>query len=245
MKLKIEIQEQPDDSTCGPTCLHSVYNYYQNNIGLDDVIKSTKTLDDGGTLGVLLGLDALKRGFDTRLYTLNLKVFDPSWANLDAGELIEKLEKQLAFKNDKKFQDASKAYVEYLKNGGELLLQNLTTKLIKKYLSDGYPILTGLSATYLYQTPRELYLSNNQSIYDDLKGEPLGHFVVLFGIREKYIYVADPYRGNPFTKSSYYKVEADRLLSAILLGILTYDANLLIIKPKNEENHSSNQSQEL
>lgn len=232
MKLKIEIQEQPDDSTCGPTCLHSVYNYYQDNIGLGEVIQSAKTLDDGGTLAVLLGLDALKRGYHAVLHTLNLRIFDPSWINLGSEELIVKLETQLEHKEGKKFHDASRAYIDYLKCGGTLLLQNLTTKLIKKYISDGYPVLTGLSATYLYQTPRELYLSNNQSVYDDLRGEPLGHFVVLFGIVGKYIYVADPYRGNPFTKTNYYKVEADRLLSAILLGILTYDANMLIIKPK-------------
>lgn len=232
MKLNIEIQEQPDDSTCGPTCLHSVYGYYHHNIGLNEVIQSVATLEDGGTLAVMLGIDALKRGYRAALYTFNLRIFDPSWSSLSSEELIAKLEKQLEFKKGKKLTDASHAYIEFLKTGGEILFQNLTTKLIKKYISDGVPVLTGLSATYLYQTAREHYLSNNKSIYDDLRGEPLGHFVVLFGLRGKYIYVADPYRGNPLSKSNYYKVEADRLLSAILLGILTYDANLLIIRPK-------------
>lgn len=232
MKLNIEIQEQPDDSTCGPTCLHSVYNYFQNNIGLKKVIKSVSTLEDGGTLAVMLGVDALKRGYDAYLYTFNLRIFDPSWNELGAKELVKKLEKQLEYKKGKKFSDASHAYIEFLKKGGKILFQNLTTKLIKKYIENGVPVLAGLSATYLYQTPRELYLSNNKSVYDDIRGEPLGHFVVLFGVRDRYIYVADPYRGHPFSKTNYYKVEADRLVTAILLGILTYDANLLIIQPK-------------
>ncbi len=232
MKLDIEIRDQPDDSTCGPTCLHSVYNYYNYSIELEEVIQSVKRMDDGGTLAVLLAQDALKRGFHTSLYTYNLKIFDPLWTTLSNEALIEKLTKQLQYKKGVKFTVASKAYIEYLRLGGELLFDNLTTKLFKKYLEKGYPVLTGLSATYLYQTPREHYPSNEKSIYDDIRGVPLGHFVVLSGIKGKKVYVADPYRGNPFTKENYYKVDANRLLSSILLGIITYDANLLVIKPK-------------
>lgn len=232
MKIKIDIREQPDDSTCGPTCLHSVYNYYNYPIDLDKVIQSVKTLDDGGTLAVLLAQDALRRGFQTVLYTYNLKIFDPSWIDFSNDQLVQKLEEQLNFKKGVKFTEASKAYMEYLKLGGKLRFENLTTKIIKKYVSRKLPVLTGLSATYLYQTQREHYTSNNKSIYDDLKGEPLGHFVVLCGIKGKFVYIADPYRGNPFTKNSYYRVKVERLINSILLGIITYDANLLVIKPK-------------
>jgi len=232
MKIKIDIKEQPDDSTCGPTSLHSVYNYFNYKIELDDVIQSVKTMDDGGTLAVLLAQDALKRGFETTVYSYNLKIFDPLWCSLSNQEIIEKLESQLHYKKGAKFTEASRAYIDYLKLGGKISFDNLTTGIFKKYLSEGYPILAGLSATYLYQTPREYYPKNEVSVYDDIRGEPLGHFVVLCGIKGKYIYVADPYRGNPFTRDSYYKVDANRLLSAILLGIITYDANLLVIKPK-------------
>ena len=242
MKLKIKIKEQPDDSTCGPTCLHSVYNYLGYPISLEKVIQSVKTLEDGGTLAVLLAQDALKRGFDTELYSYNLKIFDPSWASLSNIELIDKLEAQLKYKKGIKFTEASKAYIEFLHLGGELSFKNLTTKIIKGYLSEGWPILTGLSATYLYQTKREFYPSKTNSVYDDLKGEPLGHFVILTGARKNHIYVADPYLENPFTRDHYYDVPADRLLNAILLGIITYDANLLVIKPKNEKNRRRHQS---
>jgi hypothetical protein len=36
---------------------------------------------------------------------------------------------------------------------------------------------------------------------------------------------------NPKYGSQYYKVGIDRLLGAILLGVLTHDANLLVIHP--------------
>ena len=41
--------------------------------------------------------------------------------------------------------------------------------------------------------------------------------------------IADPYQDNPYSKDLYYHVPVGRLINAIMLGIVTYDANLLII----------------
>lgn len=231
MKIPIAISKQPDESTCGPTCLHSVYSYYNYNISLDSVIQSVQALEDGGTLAVLLGIDALKNGFEAKLYTYNLRVFDPTWSGLTNTELIKKLEDQLKVKKGKKFFLASNAYIEFLKSGGKISFENFSTKLIKRYLKDKIPILTGLSATFLYQTAREYFPNQDRSVYDDIKGDPVGHFVVLCGIKGNKIYIADPYQDNPFTNGRYYEVDIERLISAILLGVITYDANLLIITP--------------
>jgi hypothetical protein len=38
---------------------------------------------------------------------------------------------------------------------------------------------------------------------------------------------------NPVSNDHYYMVSIARLLGAVLLGILTHDANLLIIEPTN------------
>ena len=63
---------------------------------------------------------------------------------------------------------------------------------------------------------------------------PAGHFVVLCGYDrvEKTVLVADPYQPNPLAPGQQYVVSIDRVICAILLGILTYDANLLIIQPR-------------
>ena len=112
-------------------------------------------------------------------------------------------------------------------------MEDLTTGLIQSFLDKGTPVLTGLSATYLYHSQREYANDEGQSVYDDLKGEPMGHFVVLMGRSENGdILVADPYKGNPISSNNYYKVSPTRLIHSILLGIVTYDANLLIITPK-------------
>lgn len=68
---------------------------------------------------------------------------------------------------------------------------------------------------------------------DDIKGEPVGHFVVLSGYNKetREVQISDPYRANPYAATGLYSVDIRRLIGAVLLGIVTYDANLLIIRP--------------
>lgn len=231
--MKLKILSQPDDTTCGPTSLHAVYNYLGLEVGLQTLISDIQSLEEGGTLAVLLGLDALKRGFKAEVYTYNLKIFDPSWRNLSSLELIDKLERQLEYKHGKKFRIASEGYINFLKRGGRLHFENLSMNTITNYLSREIPVLAGLSATYLYECKREFEQTSGKIMYDDIRGEPTGHFVVLRGItKNNQIRVADPYLQNPISGDNYYELDPDRLINAIMLGILTYDANLLIITKK-------------
>ncbi len=234
--LPVKILTQPDDITCGPTSLHAVYDYYNDKMKLDEVIKQVSYLEDGGTLAVFLGIHALKKGYEAELYTYNLDVFDPTWFGDENISLIEKLEEQLKYKKGKKFREATEAYIKFLQKGGKLTYRNLTVNLLKSYFDKKLPVLAGLSATYLYQYKREYTNSKNQSIYDDIKGEPMGHFVVLSGYddEKRNVIVADPYKTNPISGDNYYAVKVSRLINSILLGIVTYDANLLIIQPKEE-----------
>lgn len=222
---------QPDVTTCGPTCLHAVYRYLGLDLPLDQIIRETQSLEGGGTLGVLLGIDALKRGFRVTNYTYNLHMFDPSWFSLSRGELDEKLAEQLKVKaSSRKFTRATKAYREFLQLGGNIRLEDLTPRLIRSWLVKGVPILTGLSATYLYQSRREI---QSTMVEDDLLGTPTGHFVVVHGYdkQKKAALVADPDPQAPYSgKHHRYEVAVDRLISAILLGIITYDANFLVIE---------------
>lgn len=228
--LDIRIQPQPDDLTCGPTCLQAVYRHLGQRIDLQQLISEVRGLHDGGTLAVYLGNHALQLGLNARLYSYHLKIFDPSWRGADSQELAGKLEAQLSFKHGKKFEIASRAYIRFLELGGEIAFDDLTPELLDVPFEAGLPILTGLSATYLYDSRREYTNRHNRAVYDDLRGEPTGHFVVLCGREGGTVRVADPYIGNPLADDShYYDVAVDRLIRAILLGVLTYDANLLVI----------------
>ena len=77
--LDFSIHPQPTDSTCGPTCLHAVYRYWQDPISLDQTIADIGELSMGGTLAVQLACHALRRGYDATIHSYNLQLFDPSW----------------------------------------------------------------------------------------------------------------------------------------------------------------------
>ena len=229
--LNFDIKAQPDEVTCGPTCLHALYQYYKDDISLRQVIREVKQLKTGGTLAVMMGNHALQRGYKASIYTYNLNVVDPTWFELSSRKMVYNLRRQMQYKlKSKKLQIASRAYIKFLEAGGQLLYSELNDKLIKGYLKKSVPILAGLSATYLYSTPREIPKNNK---YDSIKGEPVGHFAIVNGFDEENenVYLADPMNPNPL-KSQYYSVTFNRLINSIMLGIVTYDANLLIIQPK-------------
>jgi len=229
-RLHLDISMQPDDTTCGPACLHSVYEYYGDSIPLHQVISEVKSLKGGGTLAVLLGNHALQRGYRATIYTYNLHIFDPTWFT-QKETLAHKLKAQAASKNDDKLSFATQGYLEFLEGGGKLLFEDLTIGLIRKFLKKSIPILTGLSSTYLYHSMRE---NPDNNLDNDVTGTPTGHFVVLCGYdkEKREVLVADPYKMNPVSNDHYYMASIARLLGAVLLGILTHDANLLVIEPK-------------
>lgn len=253
--LPFEILPQPDDITCGPTCLHAVYRYFGDHVPLDEVIRSTPALEDGARLGATLGVHALERGYKATIYTFNLHIFDPTWFpghhssippklrklskraeertdREQAALLSEKLRAQLAAKGDAdpKLGIATQTYLRFLELGGRIRLRDLNAELLKKYLKKGLPILTGLSSTWLYRCEREWGPNDDP---DDIRGHTMGHFVVLCGYdkKTKHVHVKDPLEDNPAFLSRTYEVEIDRLVQSILLGVLTYDANLLVIEP--------------
>lgn len=233
-RLDFQIVSQPDEITCGPTCLHSIYRYYDDAMPLGRVLREVPMLEEGGTLAVFLACHALARGYNAKIYTWNMEVFDPTWFHEDGTPLLLRggLEAQMRFKRRPKLRLASKGYLDFIDLGGELRLRDLSPGLIRKYLRRNCPIITGLSSTYLYRAMRE----HGPNCDDDaVRGDPSGHFVVIYGYdpETKEIHVADPLVDNPPFASHSYTVPVERLITAILLGVLTYDANLLVIEPPN------------
>lgn len=234
LQLNFQILPQPTETTCGASCLHAVYAYYGDDISLEQVIREVTFLEEGGTLAVFLACHALRRGYSARMYTYNLTMFDPTWFPTSGVDIYKRLEAQMAAKDIPKLHTATVGYLEYLERGGEIRLEDLTTTLIRKYLKRSVPILTGLSSTYLYRSIRE-YGSEGKD--DAIRGEPSGHFVVLCGYdkENRMVKVADPYQPNPISGTRIYDVSIDRVVCSILLGVITHDANLLIITPGNPE----------
>lgn len=231
-----EIIPQPDDESCGPSSLYAIYKYYGLNITYTSVVDEVERSISGGTLAPLLGKHALKMGFEVTLYTNNLLLFDPTWFNHENSSnkfLSEKLMQQLREKKNR-YLGATHLFLDFLALGGIVNFRTINTALIETYFLQKKPILTGLNSTYLYNCPRDWFDEKGNAFPDDIRGTPCGHFVVLHGYdaEKKQIVVADPYAKNPLSKSHYYTVSPDRLINAIMLGVGTYDGNLLIIEPK-------------
>ncbi len=247
--LALEIQPQPDDTSCGPTCLAAVYRYWNDEVDLSWLISEVGQLASGGTLAVQLACHALSRGYDALITTYNLQLFDPTWFRYKEADfaafLADKLSRQLIAKRDQPGTDsarlelATEFYLRFLSLGGKLQMRALDAELVLSSLRREVPILCGLSATYLYQESRERGSSlvpGRTSIPDDIQGEPSGHFVVLHGFDPATgnVQIADPLHPNPIAPTSNYAAALSQVISAILLGILTYDANLLTLVPRAE-----------
>lgn len=233
LQLPVKILPQPDETTCGPTCLHAVYRYWGEQGDLSDVIGRAGRLEHGGTFAVFLACDALQRGYQATIYTYNLNVFDPSWFRQGVN-IAERLQRQREVKMDYRLQHATTGYLEFLKLGGRLRLRDLSRGMIAGLLRRGVPVITGLSSTFLYRVPREF---GPDDIADDVRGLPSGHFVIIAGYdaaRREFL-VVDPYQANPYASNHEYWLSVERVLAAVLLGIVTHDANLLIIHPRTPQ----------
>lgn len=231
IRLNLEIEPQPDDATCGPAALHAVYRFHGDAIDLARVIGEIPALETGGTLAVGLATHALRRGYAATIYTYNLSLFDPTWFDAGPGALPERLRAQAEVKPDPKLRLATRAYLDFLSLGGVVRFEELNSQLISRQLDRERPILTGLSATYLYGCARETGV--DELVYDDVRGHPIGHFVILHGFDpgRGIIHVADPFHENPRFARHYYEVSVERVMGAIFLGALTHDANLLVLDP--------------
>ncbi|HEX8988327.1 MAG TPA: hypothetical protein VF816_10225 [Rhodocyclaceae bacterium] len=231
LRLPVNILPQPDETTCGPTCLHAIYRYWEREETLGAVIARTGKLERGGTVAVFLACDALRQGFDATIYTFNVTVFDPTWF-AEGVDIAERLQQQRQAKpHDVRVQEVTQGYLEFLRLGGRLRMVDLSRYLLRGLLRRRLPIITGLSSTYLYRTRRE-FGPNDEP--DDVRGNPGGHFVVLAGYDRpgRKVLVADPYSPHPYGSTRDYWLNIDRAAAAILLGIVTHDANLLIVCPR-------------
>lgn len=227
---EFEILAQPDDLTCGPTCLQAVYAFHGDETPLTDVIREVPRLENGGTLAVLLGIHALRRGYGATLYSWDLGIFDPTWFQ-EPVDLAAKLTQQVKAKDNPRLRVATKAYLTFLALGGRVRHGDFEPELLRRYLRVGRPILTGLNSTYLYDCARERDGAPGKMVYDDVAGFQTGHFVVVwrYDPETRLAWLADPLHDNPRTGSHVYSVPIQRLLAAILLGSSTYDANFLVL----------------
>jgi len=237
LALPVDRLVQPDDVSCGPTSMAMVCRFHGDRLAIGEALGSIERNEDGGTLAVHIGRAALARRYHVRIWTWNLRLFDPSWHELPRAALLAKVRARRRVASRAKARYALGAYARFLAAGGEVAFAELDRGLLVSVLARGRPLLVGLSATYLYGTPREDPRTNQP---DDVGGEPVGHFVVIGGYEDdgRRFVVVDPMADSPLGPHGERVVEATRLLNAVLLGQITYDAVLLEMWPAGETSSS-------
>jgi hypothetical protein len=233
--LKVSILPQPDEESCGATCLHAVYQFFQYQVPLAEVVGSVVKIDSGGTLIPFLGQHALAQGFASTIVPFDVRVFDPSWKRCSPKDLRDRLLQSAERRPDAKTSLAVRAYAEFLSAGGEIRFDEPRCELLQDYLLKGFPIISGVSATYLYQSKRETEELGDIG-YNDLLGQPRGHFVVIEGFDGKMdtVSVADPQYRNPRSPGcQHLDYPCPHFLNSVLMGSITFDAAFLIVQPRS------------
>lgn len=227
MKLDLHVTQQPDDESCGITCLKAIYEYYAHPTSLATLKHEIEHWRTGGTVAVNLARHALAHGYDAEIYTYNLKIFDPTWKDLPPKELSQKLRQRQGRVRSVKQKEVIRFYQDFLRKGGQVRFDDLDEDLMGRLFRLHKPIICGLSATYLYQQSRETH--DNEE--DDVGGHPVGHFVVVsaWDPHTRMVTIQDPLRKNPFSETGTYRLPFVKFSNAVMLGILTYDENLLAI----------------
>jgi len=236
IELKIERAIQPDDSSCGPTSLKMALSFFKDDKSIDEIKKHVKMFKGIGCYDSHLALGAIELGYTPIVYSFNRRIFHPSWSDLNADKLLEKLiEKKKKLEGEKKKPDANlsqlrkdlisiEGYIELLKKGVELHLSPLSRDLILKYLKEGLPVIVALDMSYLYSAP---------NFDDEFEMEHTTHFVVIYGFdpSDNTFLIADPwYEIKLDNKNGKYKRDTDIIINAILYADYCNDADLLIIK---------------
>ncbi len=230
MKLAVSVSTQPDDESCGITCLQAIYDYYGHEITFEKLQSEIEHWHTGGTVSVNLARHALTHGYSAEIYTYNIKIFDPTWKKLAPADLSQKLKLRQQKIRSKKQKKVIGYYQDFLRKGGVLKFDDLDENLLDRLFSRRRPVICGLSATYLYQHMRETPTCEE----NDITGQPVGHFVVVsaWDPKSRHVTINDPLRKNPISNTGTYRLPFVKFSNAVMLGILTYDENLLVIAKK-------------
>ena len=144
---------QPDDLSCGPTCLAQVYRYYgHDKRAVRTVIDETARNPDGGTLAVYLGVSALRNGFGAASTRTTCGSSIPPGGSspaaiAQAGEAAPAPGRPAR----PKLQRSRAAYIEFLGPRRQGALPELTRELMVRILAAAVTPSSRVGATYLYR----------------------------------------------------------------------------------------------
>lgn len=208
--------------SCGPICLKNIYEYFGLDVPIDDIFKSLKVTKSDTTYLPQLATDVISRGLDSVIVTSYSASVSPDWEEKSAQEVLSRLEEWVKHNpNDKFIVDATHLR-DYLRAGGKIVVTDLSTTLIDKYLDEGYKAVVCLEESWLWGH-RKL---DKMAQFDDIRGHARGHIVVVYDSTDTEYIVSDPYPTGLPGREGLYPVPKDKLF----ISMAMWNTEVLMIK---------------
>lgn len=231
INLNIQLIYQ-DEGECGVACLEMVFDFFKINFSHKVIIKATEKSLKGGDWYFMLGKVALDNDLRAEIVTRSTRIFDPSWFHSDKDCLIDKLKLEGSYFNSQgqdKIWEANEAMAaaEFLGAGGGIKFEAITPIVIENYLKRGIPVICPINANLI--APGLVRRIKYSGEVDDIKGEKIGHVILVTGMKAGKFLINDP--GGEIMKISNtgkYLVDKNELVESILRG----DMHLLVVSKK-------------
>ena len=206
-------KQEIGSKTCGPVCLLNIYKEIGIETDLKTILKELKINDKTTTYPAQLGTHLLSKGLNPILINSTPQTVSPSWENLSEKDVTAKLEQWIKINKKNKWLKSVKWLISYLKKGGKLKIADLTTSLIDRYLNEGYKVICCLEESWIWGERK----IEEKAVFDDIKGSPRGHFIILYSHTGNEYLVSDPFPTGMKNKEGLYKLNKDKLLVATLV----------------------------
>ena len=234
----IKHQYQPTNTSCSPTALSMLLEYYGQSMSPTEVGKSVpqvrdETGEERGTINTQMATWCISRGFDVTLYTFDCQIIDQPWRKLSSRQVTERLKAGLdglevpalgALWSNAYRQ----AYIDFIQAGGELIIRPYASRDLLYQLLQNGPILPCLSYSTLHGVARTRNINEIDSVNDDVNGRAVNHSVVIYGVDESGNFlIADPWR-----KPGRHVIEPDQMVAAISTAQLECDNMVFGLTPR-------------
>ncbi len=235
---RVRHQYQPTNTTCSPTALSILLEFYGNKISpLDvEVMVPQSTNDKGekiGTINQQLATWCISKRYNVVLYTFDCQIIDQSWGELDTAQQLERMKLRkdgwvVPGMGEEWTKQYTQAYIDFISAGGTLHIRPAaTTKILYDLLEKG-PFLPSVSYSTLYGAARSKNTDEIESVDDDVNGRAMNHSIVVYGNDEDGNFlIADPWK-----KPGLHTIEPERMLAAISTAQIECDNLLFQIQPK-------------
>jgi peptidase C39-like protein len=226
--LPIRSEIQPDDTSCGISCLKMLLAFHGISLSFDEMREIIPPLPDIGLYDSHVGKAALDLGFSVTIYSYNYTIFHPLWNHLTRKDLIRHLSTKNKSSMTPLQEFATKSYIEFMEAGGEVLFYPLSKELLLAFFEKGLPVMVALDMCFLYDS----------MVYYENTTEPRAtHFVVLHGYNPENntFRISDPWHSIPLPNNmGQFSLDADRVINAIFLGQNRNDAAVVVIQKNNQ-----------